>query len=534
MNVTITLLIFRNVIEEPHIFHLSDVNYWSKLQHSLTKVSYDGATNLSELSNISMIVSNVTCYFLFSDCISTIGNDDPSIFNHLITKPIWIFNTNTSHEQTNHSLINYLVKLSGGKYLSRELILSLYNINHIIKSIHHLPSKYINTDILGHDTNIHHIYPSHSMILTSNTKHFLLVGKTSSSQSAKIRMNFLVSNQLHKKEVTINKVNSFVDNYGLLRRLYAKQMLNELSTFPEKNKKEILDIGMKYSIVSDFTSIMVLETLQQHIEYNICPHKSRTKLYKDYMKYQQDKKNKENIRQEEKNIDLIDLWQQRCEWYDKVITDNDRRSAFKRPSTDNTDRNDLNTAEEHTKIREDYRRNTWESFRSSASGRLANLFNLFRPTRMQPTKVKHQFRESYLREYNRTPMSSAQVPGVQQAVRSLSSWIHNLSSLPVSHQYHNNPTANNTNNIQTIVIQNWDPQTPYMDKIKSTNNLHTAYEIYLSERPAYIKSASFYFDTSSYFFTKAHSSTSIQTSSSSLNDTFNKLHSLLFFINHNN
>ncbi|CAF4375346.1 unnamed protein product, partial [Rotaria sordida] len=105
-----------------------------------------------------------------------------------------------------------------------------------------------------------------------------------------IAVNFIISNQIHCKELKIDKVDSTSENYALLRRLYAKQMLSELSAFPEKNKKRILDIGLKYSLVSNFTSILVLETLQQHIEHNICTHQSRRKLYNDYVTYQNNKK----------------------------------------------------------------------------------------------------------------------------------------------------------------------------------------------------------------------------------------------------
>jgi hypothetical protein len=118
-------------------------------------------------------------------------------------------------------------------------------------------------------------------------------------------------------------------------------MLTELTAFPEKNKQQILDIGLKYSIVSDFTSIMVLETLQQHIEHNICPHKSRGKLYNDYLNYQTNKNQEENTKKQTKITAVLHLWQQRCQWYDKTITDRDRTNAFNRPTDDHLFQNDL-------------------------------------------------------------------------------------------------------------------------------------------------------------------------------------------------
>ncbi|CAF5041994.1 unnamed protein product, partial [Rotaria sp. Silwood1] len=288
-----------------------DKDYWSKLNQFLTGLSYDGATNIFQLATISTIIPNITHYFLFSDCLSTICNNDPTQLNQLTTKPIWIFNANAVHEPTNFSLINYLTNASGGSYISRDKIIGQYSVNHIVQWIDKPQARYISTDIIT-NANVHDIYPSHSIVLVPNTERFVLVGKMSSTASAKIAINFSISNQMHRKELIIDRADSTSENYGLLRRLYAKQMLVELTAFPEKNKKRILDIGMKYSIVNDFTSILVLETLQQHIEHNICPHPSRTTLYNDYMKYQQNKNQQETTKTQAKLTTVLNLWQARC------------------------------------------------------------------------------------------------------------------------------------------------------------------------------------------------------------------------------
>ncbi len=82
--------------------------------------------------------------------------------------------------------------------------------------------------------------------------------------------------------------------------------------------------------------------------------------------------------------------------------------------------------------------------------------------------------------------------------------------------------TNNNNNIQTIIVQNRDPKTPYMNKIKSSNNFQTPYQIYLNERQLYLKSPSFYFDIASYFLSQTRSSIS----QLSLIDTFNNQNSI--------
>ncbi|MCC7159951.1 MAG: hypothetical protein IT281_10500, partial [Ignavibacteria bacterium] len=469
-DVSITVIVFRNVLEHRATFHLYDNDYWSKLSQLLTNLSYDGATNLFQLATVSSGISNITHYFLFSDCLSTIGSDDPRQLNHLMAKPIWIFNANAAHEPANFSLINYLTNASGGGYISRDKILAQNSANHIIRWIDRSQRRYLRTDTIN-NANVHDIYPSHSITLEPNAERFILVGKMSSTVSAKIVVNFLISNELHRKEVVIDKVDSTNENYGLLRLLYAKQMLNELTAFPIINKKHILDIGMKYSIVSDFTSIIVLETLQQHIEHNVCPHPSRTILYNRYMNYHHNRKQVELKIHDAKLDTVLNLWHARCSWYDKKIGDKDNGNAA-------------------------FQRNT--SFPSdakfNASGRLL--------TKSQDRLDMVQYRTtSYGVEYHSSNSMQHEMDYLTYGISNIPSHVSyengitSRSNRSVPSGCIPNPSHDSNRNDrdgrlifdsnQTITLQTWDPQTPYMKKIKASRNIETAYQIYLNERQLY-------------------------------------------------
>ncbi|CAF1380783.1 unnamed protein product [Rotaria sordida] len=147
-NINLTIIVFRNELEEPRSFNLQEQDYWSQLDQFLTSLSYDGATNLFQLATLSTTIPNITHYFLFSDCLSTIGNDEPTLLNNLTTKPIWIFNANSAHEPSNFPLINYLTNLSGGGYISREKIMNLDNANDIVQWIDRPQTRYLNMDII--------------------------------------------------------------------------------------------------------------------------------------------------------------------------------------------------------------------------------------------------------------------------------------------------------------------------------------------------------------------------------------------------
>ncbi|CAF1508449.1 unnamed protein product, partial [Rotaria sordida] len=145
-----------------------------------------------EITTLSTTIPNATHYFLFSDCLSAIGNDEPTLLNNLTPKPTWIFNANSVHKQSNFPLINYLTNLSGGGYISREKIMTLDNTSDIVQWIDRPQTRYLNMNIIN-DVNVYDIYPSHSITLTPITERFILVGKMSSSTSANIAVNFIIS-----------------------------------------------------------------------------------------------------------------------------------------------------------------------------------------------------------------------------------------------------------------------------------------------------------------------------------------------------
>ncbi|CAF1499154.1 unnamed protein product [Adineta ricciae] len=84
-------------------------------------------------------------------------------------------------------------------------------------------------------------------------------------------------------------------------------MLHGFITFPARNEKRIIEIDLKYSLVSNFTSILVLETWQQHIEHNICSHKSQVKLYNNCVNHQRAHEQEETAVKQAKMTTVLNL-----------------------------------------------------------------------------------------------------------------------------------------------------------------------------------------------------------------------------------
>ena len=85
--------------------------------------------------------------------------------------------------------------------------------------------------------------------------------------------------------------------------------MQELNIYPEKNKEQLLAFGRKHKIVTSQTSLLVLETLEQCLEYDIAPAKSRKDMYDKYQRKQRSFRDKEQNRKKKHHSYVKSLWE---------------------------------------------------------------------------------------------------------------------------------------------------------------------------------------------------------------------------------
>ena len=69
---------------------------------------------------------------------------------------------------------------------------------------------------------------------------------------------------------------------GLVVRFWAQQRLAALLLDPEVNRSAIVELGQRYGLVTPHTSLLVLETLDQHLEHGVEPPPSRPEMFHRY------------------------------------------------------------------------------------------------------------------------------------------------------------------------------------------------------------------------------------------------------------
>ncbi len=212
---------------------------------------YDGASQLGLIN-----LKNYDCdeFILLSDGISNFGKKELIIGD----KPIYTIN---SLQNADHSYLQYLANISGGRYIN---LLSL-NDEEALKQLTNYNFSFISADY--NQSEIEQTYPS---LRTPTSNNFVFTGILKSNSSA-ITLNFgKVDKILYSEKFELNKSQSS-EQGGTIAKLWAKQKLAELNLRFEKNKEQITEIGKEYSIVTKNTSLIILETVEDYLRYDITP-----------------------------------------------------------------------------------------------------------------------------------------------------------------------------------------------------------------------------------------------------------------------
>jgi tetratricopeptide (TPR) repeat protein len=496
--IEILLIIFRNNMDEPISFKLerNNSNEFFKIFEDLP---YDGATNLSQLSTINLS-QTINYYFLVSDCISTMNNDVmQENFLANFRAPLWIINGNNLHEPIDSDLIRYLTEYNqyGGGYLNREKL--ELNSNDLITLIQTIQIKYIQ---IHSKSILQQIYPSKSISIPLNSDRFLLVGQipipSPLPNSIDFELEFSMNNQIARVSVSLDILSNKSNHFGLIRRLWAQEKINELNIFKEKNKSEILSIGLEYSIVSHFTSLLVLENLQQHLQYHVCPAKSRTSLYNQYQQY----KTQENQKKTDNLAQLVQIWNEKCQWYDQVITKTDRYVVpatiptgglfFGGPAVQGfPSRPPPPHGNPFGPSSQGF------SFGNSPQGFAPGQPQQVFPSGSQPPQVfSFGIPSQGFGSTNTVSFPTTMVP------TTTSSAFYSPGSTPLAvpqQQKSSTSSSTTTTETSTIILNEANSALSYTSLISATNNPASAYSIYLKERINHRQSPSFYFDIASHF-----------------------------------
>lgn len=292
-NVTIDLVSFRNRMSQVRTFEIKD-GKTNRLLAALRNVDYDGGTQIGVLKPID---TDPDLYILCSDGLSNFGKETPKRF----PAPLYAIGSSVS---TNHAFLRFLSQRSGGAYFN----LSRRDTTEVANAIGKLPFSYLRTEVIA--GQVDGIYPSVPQPMSGD---FVLAGRLA-SRSATIRIHYGIAGGPSSSEEFVIRQGD-ASQTGLLRVLWAQKRIDELMMAPQRNEDALIETGQEYGLVTQGTSLMVLENLDQYLEYQIEPPATLPDVRREYVAQSKERKRQQQIDREGKIDRVLALWNERVKWW---------------------------------------------------------------------------------------------------------------------------------------------------------------------------------------------------------------------------
>lgn len=484
-NVKVVVIPFSNIPQKETSFDVTNGDA-SQVINFLSTLPYDGGTNLSALWLGKLPASEkdkawkdlpplIGHYLLFTDGLTNIGPDLPA----KAEVPVY---TISNDARSNYPLLRRIATESGGQYLNLQTL----STDQAQATLTENPFSLLSIDF---DKNeIADVYPR----LPQPVQGRVTIAGRLLAKSAKLTLNYGRAGEVTSR-VPITLTQEGATDSNLVSRFWAQLKIADLSVAADQNEKEITAIGMKFNLVTPYTSMIVLETVEQYLQHKIIPPKSRADVYAEFMK--RIEQNQAVAQTEEKaKIDrVVAMWNARLAWWNQ-----DFKYAADFKYKELAEKRDMLAGADGIQI-------TGGIQLRGDGGRAPQGNGAPIPDPRPAAPASEPQAEVLERARRNAEERSPQSGGGQAGEVSRRSA---LFVLPVNRSSYVTSDANTAgkpfleSDEAHINIKPWSPDTPYLKALKSAP-IDQAYNVYLKERKSYQSSPAFYLDCAD-FFAKSH------------------------------
>ncbi|CAM1361179.1 putative outer membrane protein [Tenacibaculum sediminilitoris] len=297
-NVEVEFISFNNTTNKDEKFVITN-GTWDSLRKEIQSQTYDGGTNLEILSTLKLNSDEI---LLFSDGLTNLGT-----IEGFKNKTVYTINSLTS---ANHFLLNKIATDQGAVYINLGKLNSEEGYRLLKQEV---------LQFLGFksDANLDEVYPKSRTNVTSD---FVITGRFKGNSSVELEFGYQGK---VTKVLTLNLENSLVSNQ--VRRLWAKEKLKYLNKEKVKNKKEIISLAKQYHLVTDYTSMLILDRIEDYVRYGIEPPKELRSRYKELLKEKEEDQISTIEIIEDRREDLFDQYKDITDWYNFTYPRKDQK-----------------------------------------------------------------------------------------------------------------------------------------------------------------------------------------------------------------
>ena len=238
---------------------------WQELRQYLEKLVYDGATDPQAM----LFPQESDEYFLFSDGIFNF-RDKNFDFTRLIGQLHAPVNVVSSQPVANMDKLQYLSGATGGSFIN----LNTQEVSEAVKALQYQAFQVL--DYKVKKGNVVNLYPQKGALVGEN---FTFSGYLNSEDATLVVSLGYPNKVIVEKELTFSKNTAASDEeFALLRRVWAEKKIAQLRR--EGAESKAIDVvGRRYGIVTEGNSLIVLETAEDYVRYQITPPKELEQEY---------------------------------------------------------------------------------------------------------------------------------------------------------------------------------------------------------------------------------------------------------------
>ena len=279
--VSVKLFTLRNTLQEAGAFEVRN-GKWDKLRKTLETLDYDGATDFSQ---ITIPAGTADLSLLFSDGISTLGQAAPKIAGP------WYF----IHPEptTPQGQLAHLALESGGDGIA----LAAEGIKPGLERLTHIPPRLISLSGDG-------VRDAIVGERIERGKRMHVFGTMEQAAFGGIDLRFGFGGEAIETRTVSASHTSAPDK--VIDRLHAQRNLAEMERKMPVDSADIIAHCKREGLVSDFTSLIVLERIEDYAQHGIRPPESE--LWKDYDRLVARFRNENTTRFE---------WRNKVEWHSR-------------------------------------------------------------------------------------------------------------------------------------------------------------------------------------------------------------------------
>ncbi|MFM6935588.1 MAG: VIT domain-containing protein [Flavobacteriales bacterium] len=473
-NGEIELIPFGYKIFPSQYFQIKQGNL-QQLEKAIKNFQYDGGTILQQLNWAKTTGEEI---LLFTDGLQNLGDKKVNI----PTKELYIIQSSV---KSNNACLKYLARKSHGDFID------LMQLSEK-ESLERLNSKSLHFMGFEEDASLQSYYPSSGQ---GQNGVLSIAGKLNQERP------FLVAKFGIGKEVLLKKRISLTESpkgtHANFELMWAIHQLNELQENSKENEAQILKTGLDYRLVSDFTSMLILDRVEDYVQHRIVPPKSLRKAY--YKQLKEELKNEVKTKNQHLN-DIKKEWRAEKQWWR-----NYRKEPKTKKGREQTGQQIIlgdAVADMEVSANASMREAPLPPPPSSSSEQTT----AFIPPVVENDEITLSPQEltAHGFDVNASAAGAVSYSWTNQVSSSFASTISSTGTYTLS-VTSTNGTSISTPNTEpvrgTMRIHAWNPNEPYMKRIVAAK-LKNAYSVYLKERQKYASQPSFYLDVSDYLIRK--------------------------------